>query len=1231
MSCKGILPQTRNGSGQIEDLLKKEPASPASYRKNAEVKLGDPRILLPENNQDVAEDGVNGENISSSVLEISSSNFTLPSSEITSDIGVSVDDWFKTRSDGMDLDSVLTTDGLGVSDLESYQFTPSKENVDMCVVTNICDIGLGFDLPVNICDKRNKILDECEREVNSVEYEGTFLDDFDNSIVDKNLLVKRTATKLNEDCKELNSNFILQTEDKAMKGVQNSAWSDNEDVFMEIEPVILTDDNANWESLSTGSQRTTDYESEKDDFPEFSLLTFQVDNAEGVNVINSLSQMDCISENSIVPANYIVSDDCIMPDAVSFSHVSESVPQNEGITRPRVIRGNKSAIKKKCESNSEVLVEECVVESLPFDKSNLNKKSAVDNGTSASNPRSLLRLTPKSTNLKPAIEPDSLVKKVSETCNLLPTPVKAEILETENGLRVGSSSKKAPAMTIIAISTDKLKNTTEIVINTSQGEQKFKGKTSDFIKATSKLISSQPLKARIGQSLNLSNVEVLQDELVVQQSENVPAEGWSKFDRSKAADEQPITEALAALGIDLSSLNYVTAGGNSGYKLWECPTQNCNKLYPRLSLLKVHILTHYGVRPYRCDIPGCQWTFYTCFKLKRHKETHLKKKAFICPVPSCGHRFTTIYNLKTHRKLHERPAKLQCPVVGCDAHFQTKRAVELHVKKHGISHAPYQCTFAGCGKRYYSSNTLNSHARSHQHREEEVRCQWPDCGKWFDKPCRLKAHMRTHTGDKPYLCTYENCGWAFSSASKLKRHQQKHTNERKFLCSFEGCGKSFMRSEHLKEHMQTHVGERSYQCTVENCGVKFTAKSSLYVHLKKHKLQTKDGKLAMESRTVSRFQTTNGASTSTSTAGATVNATGPSVQQQKKSNTNGVAKGLISNGPVQVVMPVTASSNSFHCPVDSCPKNYSCKASLRQHLLKHHTPVLASDANQLDYVTSLLLSGGSNQQVVISSSDNDIAEVQGSVCTVAVSGVENNNASGLLPSGTMYETGNSYPSEYISTDLLNSQLNNMLVVTTSQENSQDGENGHTVLLSADEVATDAALAEAEAELRLATESIKDPLLVEDYHTNHDVPFDIPELVSTQIKVPDDPTCRCARTNLTFQDIVQRKQPHVSANSAPPRKGIAGGTPTISHIDSSLTVEETLRLDGSDAATMAGTIAGLRDPVAALRLPPDMAGLLAPTADLNLLLQEDSGLQVLLLDGNEGQNYAEANINLRDLD
>ncbi|XP_014615732.1 PREDICTED: zinc finger protein 184-like isoform X1 [Polistes canadensis] len=512
---------------------------------------------------------------------------------------------------------------------------------------------------------------------------------------------------------------------------------------------------------------------------------------------------------------------------------------------------------------------------------------------------------------------------------------------------------KEGVMTVVAISTDKISNMTQIVINTGTEEQIYQGKTSELIEATGNF----PKLPRIETSPAWSGSLECNSEM-----------------NPSSQHEMIISNALAELGVTDDNLQPVTVSEHG--KLWLCPKEGCDKQFNRLYALKGHLLSHYGVRPFKCDNEGCTWAFYSEFKLKRHKETHSKRKDYACQVEGCNRRFTTIYNLWSHQKLHTRPNRIKCHVPDCQEKFQTKRALELHMRSHDQSHAPYVCKHEGCGKRYYSSNALTSHQRCHSYKEIDVKCSWPGCGKVFDKPCRLKAHIRSHTGCKPYLCTFQGCQWAFSSSSKLKRHQKKHTNERKFICDVASCGKAFMRSEHLKEHRLTHKEGRYFQCCI--CNTQFSAKSSLYVHIKKHQ-NKEEIERNISKQTFSESSSIKNRFIMTESRCSKAN---PFVTQKKKSIE--LNKDLISQNASTPVLsqPCESSLNNddenqslemisnqdeiktlYHCPVETCTRSYSTKATLRAHMSKiHGTPIgdcdksLKSkstnviDFNNMDYV-----------------------------------------------------------------------------------------------------------------------------------------------------------------------------------------------------------------------------------------------------------------------------------------
>ena len=332
--------------------------------------------------------------------------------------------------------------------------------------------------------------------------------------------------------------------------------------------------------------------------------------------------------------------------------------------------------------------------------------------------------------------------------------------------------------------------------------------------------------------------------------------------------------------------NYGTNNCDKASKAsWVCPETGCERNFPKLSKLKIHIFSHRNVRPYKCENVGCSWAFHTAFKLKRHQATaHGKDKGQVkyeCKLEKCAENvktFSSPYNLNQHLKRHARPWSYKCAAPGCEAAFQTKQDLKSHLKssihrslilqnlesgagplesKEQLIMLPEHICYS-CGKRFFNSKDLLKHL--HQSHGEETAtcstsamggtvkhkyyCNFETCGKVFDQPSRLAAHARTHTGERPYPCGWESCGWSFRTASKLRRHERTHKNERKNACHL--CDKAYFRPEHLKSHMlaihNPSGNPERFACPLDKCGKDFSAKSTLCVHMKKHSQQQQESR-----------------------------------------------------------------------------------------------------------------------------------------------------------------------------------------------------------------------------------------------------------------------------------------------------------------------------------------------------------------------------------------------------
>lgn len=502
MSCKRIPREDRKGRGQIKydyDDLSKLCFDKATNSANMCSKT-----VLQEDNQDVIQSPRNAEETSE--LEISTStNFSLPTqTELAQDIaGENVDDWFKQRTDSVssiDLDVVMKNEGMDTTYLTEnigHHFLSNKD-VDMTsIVTNICDIGLGLDIPTNASSRsKNKSITEadCDNVIlnNYSADQDTLLNDLDRSdLLDKDILVGNsginsshkvdlldtvTSAKQTHSADHVigpNEEQYASVEEpsthmKQDKGFKENLW--NGSGITDTQPLIENGkEKTNWESLSVISKRSVDGDSEKEiDFPELNLITFQIDPSDAMCSIN---HVETNHKETLVSSTAGDSDKAVLDSEKDIP----SAPVDLSRKKHTVISTGNGNLMRSIPSTST--------------SANMSAPVPKNTGLRTSNPRSLLKKPLKISNTAKktsVLKPPGPFTSTSQTKSTDVFGARSAESQQE-GSKVASPTKKAPSMAIIAISTDKSKNTTEIVINSPYGEQVFKGKTTDLMKATSGL------------------------------------------------------------------------------------------------------------------------------------------------------------------------------------------------------------------------------------------------------------------------------------------------------------------------------------------------------------------------------------------------------------------------------------------------------------------------------------------------------------------------------------------------------------------------------------------------------------------------------------------------------------------------------------------------------------------------------------------------------------------------
>lgn len=173
---------------------------------------------------------------------------------------------------------------------------------------------------------------------------------------------------------------------------------------------------------------------------------------------------------------------------------------------------------------------------------------------------------------------------------------------------------------------------------------------------------------------------------------------------------------------------------------YTCPV--CSKVYTNAAGLHWHRRTqHLTVNdevPLRFPCTDCGQTYGSLRYLKVHQLTHAGVKRFACPV--CGRLHITSSRLSAHLRTHSEEKHYGCSE--CGRLFKQKRGLMTHLRRHTGFH-PFICTV--CGKQFISEGGIRYHNRIHARSPSDQKpycC--PDCGKGFLSADGLKYHRRLH-------------------------------------------------------------------------------------------------------------------------------------------------------------------------------------------------------------------------------------------------------------------------------------------------------------------------------------------------------------------------------------------------------------------------------------------------------------------------------------------------------
>jgi KRAB domain-containing zinc finger protein len=168
-------------------------------------------------------------------------------------------------------------------------------------------------------------------------------------------------------------------------------------------------------------------------------------------------------------------------------------------------------------------------------------------------------------------------------------------------------------------------------------------------------------------------------------------------------------------------------------KKFQCDV--CHKTFAKQAECMTHSAIHSEKRSFKCEFGGCDKAFKISQSLRVHKVTHSGLKPYQCQI--CENWFSAKKGLKSHiQGVHKKEKSHACSQ--CDKSFFKSWDLKLHLNVHN-EEKPYKCM--ECEVSLRSSASLIVHMRGHSG-EKPFHCE--TCGKDFNQGSNMRTHKKTH-------------------------------------------------------------------------------------------------------------------------------------------------------------------------------------------------------------------------------------------------------------------------------------------------------------------------------------------------------------------------------------------------------------------------------------------------------------------------------------------------------
>lgn len=157
--------------------------------------------------------------------------------------------------------------------------------------------------------------------------------------------------------------------------------------------------------------------------------------------------------------------------------------------------------------------------------------------------------------------------------------------------RISEIANMVGLIAVVSNSTvNKAKPRTKMLIKTEKGDERYEGNTADLmLPLSSRKKDSHPPAPAIGKHI-ITSVETA---ATIKESPNTPC-------YRHEPEDDIVRDMLNVLGITNDMLFTILT--NLNFRVWICPEHECRKIYNRLHTLKTHILSHYGLKPFKVSL-----------------------------------------------------------------------------------------------------------------------------------------------------------------------------------------------------------------------------------------------------------------------------------------------------------------------------------------------------------------------------------------------------------------------------------------------------------------------------------------------------------------------------------------------------------------------------------------------------------------------------------------------------